>query len=52
MLEGFLVLVFIGCMLFLVVHEGWLQLGNPRFVLGVTIAAVGILAALGLMVLL
>lgn len=52
MLDLLLAAVFFGCGVPLVVHEEWLERGNPRFVLGWTMAAVAVLAALGLMVLL
>lgn len=52
MLEGLLIVVFCGCGVPLVVHEEWLGRGHPRFVLGWTMAAISMLAALGLMVLL
>ncbi len=51
MLEFLLVAVFFGCGVPLVVHEDWLERGNPRFVVGWIMAAAGVLAALGLIVL-
>ncbi len=51
MLEGLLIAVFCACGVTLVVHEEWLERGNPRFVPGWTMAAVAMLAALGLMLL-
>ena len=52
MFELLLTVVYVGCMLPLGLHEEWLERGHPRFVLGWSIAAVGTIAALGLMVLL
>ena len=52
MLEFLLVAVIFGCGVPLGVHEEWLERGNPHFVLGWTMAAVAVFAALGLMVLL
>ncbi len=52
MLEALLVVVLFGCGVPLVVHEEWLERGNPRFALGWAMAVVAVLAALGLMVLL
>lgn len=52
MLEALLVVVLFGCGVPLVVHEEWLERGHSRFVLGWTLAAVAVFAALGLMVLL
>lgn len=51
MLEGLLIAVFCACGVTLVVHEEWLERGNPRFVPGWTMATVVVLSALGLTVL-
>lgn len=52
MLEWLLAFVFIGCMLLLAVHEEWLARSHPRFLPACALVALGVGAALGLMVLL
>ena len=47
-----LVVLYVGIMLFLGIHEEWLERGNPHFWLGWGLAAAGVLSALALMVLL
>lgn len=50
--EFLLAVIFVGSLLPLGLHEEWLERGHPRFVLGWSMAAVGTIAAIGLMVLL
>ena len=50
MLTFLLALLFISSLLFLGVHEDWLQKGSPHFLLGCLLALLGITSALLLMV--
>ena len=51
MLTFLLALLFISSLLFLGVHEDWLQKGSPHFLLGWILAIIGITSACLLMVL-
>ena len=50
MLTFLLALLFISSLLFLGVHEDWLQKGSPHFLLGWLLAIIGTTSALLLMV--
>ena len=50
MLTFLLALLFISSLLFLGVHEDWLQKDSPHFLLGWILAIIGITSALLLMV--
>ncbi|MBQ3218513.1 MAG: hypothetical protein IJB33_06540 [Akkermansia sp.] len=52
MVTCILVVLYVGIMLFLGVHEEWLERGNPYFWLGWGLAAAGVISALALIVLL